>query len=76
MKKPNEIAEYLKKQSWYDEFVDNVSKWHKATPNKIKDILNGYKGELTIQLGFLWSAYSNPKYWQDIDDAFVEWYNS
>lgn len=76
MKTPKEIIEYLKKQSWYDEFVSNVKDYHKDNFDRINDIINGHEGELTIQSAFIWKKYKNHSYWSNIDDTFVEWYNS
>lgn len=76
MKKPNKIAEYLKKQSWYDEFVANTKDWHKGHQNRIDYIVNGYEYEYTIIMAFNWSNYNLNFDWSSINDTFIEWYNS
>lgn len=76
MKTPKEIIEYLKKQSWYDEFVTNTKDWYKGHQNRINYIIDGYEGEYTIIMAFNWSNYNLNFDWSSINDNFIEWYNS
>lgn len=85
MKTEKEIAEWLKQQSWYNEFVENIKihcKHNGINTNlKLSSILSGKCNMNTIIAAFHWGNYPHNnidggEYWRNINLDFINWYNS
>ena len=74
MKTPEEIREWLQKQKWYPQFVDNLKNQRESAP--YEHILCGILKERTISSAFRWGFTPEGFYfWNYIENQFLKWYN-
>lgn len=65
MKTPEQISQWLQKQPWYPQFVENATK-----------TLIGEYGASTFLLAFNWGETDEGReFWEKINGQFRRWYN-
>lgn len=69
MKKPEEIAEWLKKQPWYSKFVRYAKK------AGCENVCKGIYGRATILSAFTWGDYDY-NFWKNVEVEFLKWFES
>lgn len=72
MKTPEQIKEWLEKQEWYPQFVENMINL-RETPYDL--ILAGEEGFNTIISSFMWCLTSEgTDFWTKVDEKFRDWF--
>lgn len=74
-KTKGEIAEYLKKQKWFAQYITNII----LDDGSLKDVesfINGKGGRVSISTAFNWENTKEGKaFWKDADREFDDWYS-
>ena len=68
------VAKWLKKQEWYEAWIDNLNLF-RDDPEVINDFINGLFDEGTIIKGFPWRMTpEGDTFWAEVNKQFEAWY--
>lgn len=77
MKSPIQIADYIRRARWFDDFLDGLKREHPGGWQATADFLSGLYEEETIRDAFTWrDSKQGYDFWKRIDDDFQEWLKS
>lgn len=69
------VSKWLKKQEWYESFIETLERFREYDREDINRFLKGTMLEDTIYAAFPW--YLSPEgmdFWKDIDKQFRDWF--
>lgn len=74
-KTKGEIAEYLKKQKWFTQYITNIILDDNSLKN-VESFINGEAGKGSIGTAFDWAITREGKaFWEAADREFDDWYS-